>query len=408
MKNWIAFLLSGLTVALASCGDDKSDERQWFRTPEARVEGTTVLVTCRSTFGEGALENVGAGFAYAAFGSDGLGPSVDAAAAREGDRLVGTLEGLSPRTTYVVYAYADLPTGRVRSAAATFETGLAEESPDPGPDPDPAPGETRYAGWPELPVEVNDPDYRYAYHICPDFSVDGHKARNYTVCFSVGNHCPVWVAAPRHTCYEMKGTNRTDAYGRDPLIEASVQYRSKATGGGCNKGHMLGSAERLVTRATNEQVFYYTNIAPQYSSNFNTGGGAWNELEEFVDRQVCPDTTYIVAGTWFEPFTDAYGKSCSPARISFGGRSDVTRPSMFYYLVLRTRSGSTRKSVRECRADELKCAAFVLRHNIEKGHEPQAADMMTVAEVEALTGFRFFSNVPNAPKDRFDPADWGL
>ena len=98
----------------------------------------------------------------------------------------------------------------------------------------------------------------------------------------------------------------------------------------------------------------------------------------------------------------------SPAKISFGGRNDVTRPSMFYYLILRTKSGSTRKSVRDCRADELKCAAFVLRHNMEKGHKPQAKDMMKVSDLEALTGFQFFANVPNAPKSSYNPSDWGL
>ena len=269
-------------------------------------------------------------------------------------------------------------------------------------------GSAKYSGWPELPVEVANSDYYYAYHICPDFSVGGHKARNYTVCFSAENHCPLWVSAPRHACYEVKNTDRTDAYGRDPKIPSNIQCSSKSTGGGCNKGHMLGSAERLVTREVNKQVFYYTNIAPQYSGSFNTDGGAWNNLEAFVDAQVCADTTYIVVGTYFKPFTDAYGQSCSPAKISFGGRNDVTRPSMFYYLILRTKSGSTRKSVRDCRADELKCAAFVLRHNMEKGHKPQAKDMMKVSDLEALTGFQFFANVPNAPKSSYNPSDWGL
>ena len=257
-------------------------------------------------------------------------------------------------------------------------------------------------------MEEQNSDYYYAHHIFPDFYVGSQKARNYTVCFSAEHHCPVWVAAPRHACYEVKGTDRTDAYSRDPDIPSGIQYSSKSTGGGCNKGHMLGSAERLVTRKTNEQVFYYSNIAPQYSSNFNNGGGAWNNLESFVDAQVCADTTYIVVGTYFEPFTDAYGKSCTSSKIDFGGRSDVSRPSMFYYLLLRTKNGNTKKSVMDCAASELKCAAFVLRHNMDKGHEPQAKDMMSVAEIERLTGFTFFANVPNAPKDTYNPSDWGL
>ena len=312
-----------------------------------------------------------------------------------------TLTGLSASTTYEFRLCAEWEGESYTSATGRFTTSASQGGGDT-----PA-GPTKYSGWPELPVEVSNSDYYYAYHICPDFRVNGHLARNYTVCYSAEHHCPVWVAAPRHDCYE-HGADRTDAYRQDPDIPANIQYNSKDTGGGCNKGHMLGSAEREVTSAVNRQVFYYTNIAPQYSSNFNTGGGAWNNLEEWVDGQVCADTTYVVIGTYFETFTDAYGKSCSPATISFGGRSDVTRPSMFYYLILRSKSGKTGQSVYDLSAGELKCAAFVLRHNMDKGHQPQAKDMMSVSEIEELTGFTFFANVPNAPKDTCNPSDWGL
>lgn len=402
MKKIFAFLLLGLTVAFASCGDEKTETgTDWFLTPVAEVNGTTVGLSCQTRFGEGVLENTSVGFSYAAVVDNKIGAFADVAgSAVDGTGIAATLTGLQPETSYVVFAYAGLSTGRVQSAAATFTTSSDGGGGNTG--------SAKYSGWPELPVEVANSDYYYAYHICPDFSVGGHKARNYTVCFSAENHCPLWVSAPRHACYEVKNTDRTDAYGRDPKIPSNIQCSSKSTGGGCNKGHMLGSAERLVTREVNKQVFYYTNIAPQYSGSFNTGGGAWNNLEAFVDAQVCADTTYIVVGTYFKPFTDAYGQSCSPAKISFGGRNDVTRPSMFYYLILRTKSGSTRKSVRDCRADELKCAAFVLRHNMEKGHKPQAKDMMKVSDLEALTGFQFFANVPNAPKSSYNPSDWGL
>ena len=43
---------------------------------------------------------------------------------------------------------------------------------------------------------------------------------------------------------------------------------------------------------------------------------------------------------------------------------------------------------------------------MEKGHKPQEKDMMSISELEELTGFTYFSNVPNAPKDTFDPSDW--
>lgn len=274
--------------------------------------------------------------------------------------------------------------------------------------------------WAELPVinystdgsykvSTTDPNIYYAWHISPDVKGPGGKfARNYTVCYSAEHHCPVWVAAPRHSMY-VGNSGRTDAYGRDPDVPADIQYASKSTGGGCNKGHMLGSAERTCSVETNRQVFYYTNIAPQLSSGFNTGGGGWNLLEDYVDTQVCADTLYEVLGTYFERYTDGYGKTQSPSTIEFGGRSDVHMPTMFYYALLRTKSGSSGKSVKDCSASELKCVAFVRTHtNDLKGQKPSSKELMSIADLERLTGFTYFPNVPNAPKNTFSASDWGL
>ena len=79
---------------------------------------------------------------------------------------------------------------------------------------------------------------------------------------------------------------------------------------------------------------------------------------------------------------------------------------MFYYALLRTKKGNSGKRVQDCSASELQCAAFTICHKMAKGHEPQAADMMSIAELEALTGFTYFTNVPNAPKGTYSSSDW--
>ena len=295
---------------------------------------------------------------------------------------------------------------------------------DPGDDPGDNPGDDPVSVsapvWAELPAtdmvkagdyitDSTDANIYYSWHYSPDVKgPENRLARNYTVCFSAQHHCPLWVAAPRHSMY-VGSSGRTEGYKADPSIPADVQYSSKSIGGGCNKGHMLGSAERTCSAGTNRQVFYYSNIAPQLSSGFNTGGGGWNLLEDWIDTKVCADTLYEVVGCYFEEFTDGYEKTQSPSTISFGGREDVSMPTMFYYAVLRTKGGNTGKRVEECSADELMCAAFVRAHvNELKGQRPSAKEMMSIADLEKITGFSYFSNVPNAPKDSFSPADWGL
>jgi len=274
-------------------------------------------------------------------------------------------------------------------------------------------------GWYETPVmnishsdkymfNTSDPTQYYAIHMCTggEKGPGGKTARNYTVCFSAEHHCPVWVAAPRHAMY-VGNSGRNDNYRRDPEIPADIQYSSTKTGGGCNKGHMLGSAERTSSKETNRDVFYYTNIAPQLSSNFNTGGGRWNVLEDYVDTQVCADTLYEVLGCYFDEYTDAYGETQTPSKISYCGRNDVSMPTMFYYVLLRTKSGNSKKALKDCTADELKCVAFVRAH-VNVRQSVSKKELMSVADLEKITGVTYFPNVPNAPKNTFKASDWDL
>lgn len=305
------------------------------------------------------------------------------------------------------------------------------DQPDPNPDPDPdqpgdediptpVPGQSGKYGWYELPVidysqsgsyliDSNDKDLYYAHHMCAggEKGPGGKTARNYTVCFSAEHHCPIWVAAPRHSMYS-GGSGRNDSYKADPSIPSDIQYRKKDADSGCNNGHMLGSNERTSSVATNKQVFYFSNIAPQRMDTFNTGGGGWNTLEDWVDGQVCSDTLYVVIGAYFDKYTDRRGYSDSPTRISFGGRNDVSRPTMFYYILMRTKNGSSGKALKDCTASEIKCAAFVRSHKTPKGVSVSEKDMMSVSDLEEITGFTYFPNVPQAPKTTYKASDWGL
>ena len=278
--------------------------------------------------------------------------------------------------------------------------------------------------WPELPhldythyteggnyyTDNNNPALYYTHHWTNEKTAASGSAyqRNYTVCWHSQYKCPVWVAAPRHSWYN--GGSGRSSYSHNPDMPREVQYTSTSGSGTYNRGHMLGSAERTRSSAINKQVFYVTNIAPQHATYFNTGGGGWNKLEDWVDKKVCSDTLYIVIGCYFDDFTDGYGNHAEPSKIpSFMGTSNVQCPTMMYYALLRTKNGNSNKAVKDCRADELMCAAFVRAHAAgTKGQEVTAKEMMTITDLEKLTGFTFFANVPNAPKDSITPSDWGL
>jgi hypothetical protein len=59
------------------------------------------------------------------------------------------------------------------------------------------------------------------------------------------------------------------------------------------------------------------------------------------------------------------------------------------------------KRVQECSADELICAGYWVTNSSKA-----TPVIKSVAEIEQLTGFTFFANVPNAPKNTFTASDW--
>ena len=107
MKKIFALLFAALSVAFFACGDEKTETgTDWFLTPVAEVNGTTVGLSCQTRFGEGVLENTSVGFSYAAVVDNKIGAFADVAgSAVDGTGIAATLTGLQPETSYVVFAY---------------------------------------------------------------------------------------------------------------------------------------------------------------------------------------------------------------------------------------------------------------------------------------------------------------
>lgn len=228
---------------------------------------------------------------------------------------------------------------------------------------------------------------------------DAAKIRNFSVCYSAKYRCPVWVAAPMHKSY-VGSAKRKDNYINDPKISCTqnTEYDFKSTN--LTRGHMLGSSDRTVSQATNDQVFYKSNIGPQLQNGFNTGGGVWNNCEDWVDTQWKgqADTTYQVIGCYWENESKKV--------------NGTVVPTHYYKVLLRTKN-HVNKWVVECSRDELQCVAICFPHNSSNGGTKPSqyvakGFVMSVADLEKKTGQTYFANVPNAPKDTYNASDWGL
>ena len=275
--------------------------------------------------------------------------------------------------------------------------------------------------------------------------MDGSRVRNFSVCYDTVKMCSRWVAYPGHSVYRKWGSyqvgennnsgrtnawafddavtqyaphtdynqaysivskydSKTDAY--DTATEPIIPHRRQADicftngfGWGWARGHMLPSSQRYNTWENNAQTCYATNIMVQ---QYDFNGGSWADVETLERNKNCSDTLYVVVGTLFE----------DNKTISRFGRT-IGVPTHCYKLLLRTKSGSSRKAIGDITsANELICIGFLYENSEASKDATMASAAVSVAEIEKRSGFKFFRNLNPAIADEVKSqkrlSDWGL
>lgn len=258
-----------------------------------------------------------------------------------------------------------------------------------------------YKPWAELPDYAPSENRITVTHYADIAS--GKRVRNYSLCFDTELGYAVWCAYPIHKCY-MSGTyHRTDDWQYDPKIP--IEYQTNLSLGSYRnswvRGHQVMSNHRYVSYSDelNAQTFYSTNIMPQH---YDFNGGLWNDVEGACTKQACADTLYCVTGAWGSQgtTTDKAGKR-------------ITIPSHCYKAMLRTRSGSTGKSIDQITdPSQLKAIAYWAPNSADGNKGSASEYMISVAELEQKIGIRLFpmldSSVEQAVKSQCNAAEWGI
>lgn len=269
------------------------------------------------------------------------------------------------------------------------------DEPDPDPD-DPWPGlesDPYQSGWLELPAVEDEEGRAFVYHTA---EVNGQRKRNYSMLYDAAGRIALWVAYP--FCNDYTGdSGRTDAWGFDPKIPDEyepVLHRGWPEGG-FDRGHQIPSGSRTVNRAMNSQTFYFTNMTAQ---NSRLNQDVWATLENMVRGYASScDTLYVVTGPIFD--------SEDPAQWRYtedNAGNPVAVPDGYFKVLLKYKvSSATYYSI-----------AFVYENRDYGRHNPVEEDLHTVSEVEEMTGFTFFNNLPQSVaasvKDQLEPNRWGF
>jgi endonuclease G len=196
----------------------------------------------------------------------------------------------------------------------------------------------------------------------------------YSLSYSRDNGGPNWVSWHLDSSW-LGSTPRQDDFRADTTLPTGW-YRVQATdysGSGFDRGHMCPSADRTVSVTANSATFLMTNMIPQLPAN---NQGVWANLESYSRTLVSQgNELYIISGGHGLQFFIANGHVAVPAQtwkviiVLPVGSNDVSRVTT-----------STRT------------IAVVMPNSGTIGSDWRAY-RVSVDQVEAITGFDFFSNV---------------
>lgn len=199
---------------------------------------------------------------------------------------------------------------------------------------------------------------------------------------------PNWVSW--HLSDEWIGSlARNDTFRADPAVP-SEWYRVQGTdysGSGFDRGHMVPNADRdkETSIPINQATFLMTNIIPQAPDN---NQGPWANMEGYLRTLLPANELYIVAGG---AGTGGTGSSGAATTIA-NGHVAVPAQTWKVALVIPKDSGDDVSRV-TCGARTI---AVIMPNTQGIRNDNWENYIVTVDQVEALTGYDFYSNLPDA------------
>lgn len=203
---------------------------------------------------------------------------------------------------------------------------------------------------------------------------------------------PNWVSWHLDSSW-IGGASRQDDYRSDSDLP-SGWYRvgsSSYSGSGFDRGHHTPSGDRTSSIPDNSATFFMTNMMPQAPGN---NQGPWERLESYSRKLVGQgNELYIFMGGYGSGGTGDNGF----ASTVDGGR--VAVPAYTWKVIVVLPMGESDLS----RIDaNTRAFAVIMPNNTAIRPDAWQKYLATVDQVEALTGYDFFSNVPVAIQNQIE------
>jgi len=197
---------------------------------------------------------------------------------------------------------------------------------------------------------------------------------HYSLSYSEPHEQAEWVA------YELKKTHLSNTNFKRPYFEIDNAVKTKAAHwrnykkSGYDKGHLCPAADRKYSKSAHDETFLTSNISPQIH-DFNAG--IWNRLEQKTRYWASKyDGVFVVSGGVLK------------GKMKTIGKDKVSVPNQFYKVIIDNNYGDT------------KMLAFLMDHKESK--EPLYKFVVSVDEVEALTGIDFFHELEDTKENALE------
>lgn len=203
----------------------------------------------------------------------------------------------------------------------------------------------------------------------------------YTLSYHRTNGRPNWVAWRLDSTW-IGGAPRQDDYRPDPALPAAWYHvqDNDYSGSGYDRGHMCPSGDRTRSIPDNSATFLMTNFVPQLAAN---NQGPWNDFENYCRTLATQgNEIYIVTGPQGTIGTIAAGR--------------VAIPAVTWKVVLVIPNGTNDLS----RINKGTRAFGIIVSNVPPiNGNAWRTYRVTVDQVENLTGYNFFSNIPKITQE---------
>ena len=259
-------------------------------------------------------------------------------------------------------------------------------------------------GWLGLPASTSGSDYFSG-------TLWAGSDRNYTYLYQYSTYTSLWTAYPLYAstigsstttlgpCYPTVSSQEINTKGTtwtyNPQVDKDKQINVWSGSYGVNlagadpadyyaRGHQIPNSDRSSNGTMQSQTYYATNSTPQIQNRFN--GYIWNSLEGAI-RGCVSDTVYVVTGATIR--TAGGSEEITYITPAHDSRS-VPVPNYYWKVLLKVKWDNSGTKIKSASA-----IGFWLEHK-QYSSEDYTPYVKSVAEIETLTGFSFFVNLPES------------